>query len=91
MPPISALHLGEEKFNSRRLTLPAPKSCLQLPFGSRKKCGSVVAVIAAAAAPSVRPISKWRPEIAIKKNTTLRHTPVFVGQEIDLICNNNFA
>jgi hypothetical protein len=27
----------------------------------------------------------------MKKNTTLRHTPVFVGQEIDLICNNNFV
>jgi hypothetical protein len=36
-------------------------------------------------------LPKGRPEIAIKKHTTLRHTPVFVGQETDLICNNNFA
>jgi hypothetical protein len=31
------------------------------------------------------------PGIAMNEITTMRRTPVFAGQEIDLICNNNFV
>jgi len=68
-----------------------PKSRLQLLFGSRNS-GSIVAVIAAAAMPecSGEP-PQAAPENATRRNTALRHTPVFAGQELDLICNNNFV
>jgi len=67
------------------------KSRLQLSFGSRNS-GSIVAVIAAAAMPECSGEPRQAaPENATRRNTALRHTPVFAGQELDLICNNNFV
>jgi hypothetical protein len=89
---ILARHRAEEK-NSVRVdwpcqcrnlvyNFPSAREKMRVHCRGHRSCGN---------AECFGQFLKWRLEIAMKKNTTLRHTPVFVGQEIDLICNNNFA
>ena len=91
MPLISVHHLPEEKWHGYRLILRVPKSRLQLLFGSRNS-GSIVAVIAAAAMPecSGEPRQAGAGKWDKKKYDAAVHSR-FAGQELDLICNNNFV
>ncbi|PYK93784.1 MAG: hypothetical protein DME36_08200 [Verrucomicrobia bacterium] len=91
MPPISARHLLNENKIDNQIHL-ASAEMLLTTSPRLAICGPVVAVIAAAARPSVSAFCESRTlRICDERNNGVTVHSRFAGQELDLICNHNFV